>query len=325
MRGRLRWFLVLGAFFALAGNARAQGSEPLTVERGPGAEDCPDAASLAARIASIRGRAGAASSANYAVAFTHTPDTYTAVIHSGANGESQRVLEGHGPGCAALAQASAVTLALLFASEPDSAAPPIPEPPQPPPPPPPPPKVENPLTEPVEPEKRSRLQVDNTLELGASALIGVLRPVSPAFSGELGLHVARIRVGLGVLWNPTQSIALEPGTVHESLLSGTARTCFALLRADSLRFDVCSGLMAGVVSAQADGFTVNERRSRSWLAVPVELSLAELSGPVGWELSASALGALAHRDFQVDGLGVAYRSPRVGAMLSLRAIGLLSW
>ena len=323
MRGRLRWVLVLGALFAFAGSARAQGSEPLSVERGPGAEDCPDAASLAARIASIRGRAGASSSESYAVAFTRTPDTYTAIIHGGPNGESQRVLEGHGPSCAALAQASAVTLALLFDSEPESTpAPPKPEPPKPPAPPPP--KVENPFTEPA-PSAHSGVHVQSTLEVGAAALIGVLRPVSPAFSGELGLDVARVRVGLGVLWNPTQSLVLDPGSVHESLLSGTARTCFALLRADSLRFDLCSGLLAGVVTAQAEGFTVNQRRSRSWLAVPVELSLAEVSGPVGWELSASALGTLQHHDFEVDGLGVAYRSPRVGAMLSLRAIGVLSW
>ena len=323
MRGRLCWFLVLGALFAFAGTARAQGSDALSVERGPGAEDCPDAATLEARIASIRGRAGASSSASYAVAFTHTPDTYTAIIRSGPNGESQRVLEGHGPGCAALAQASAVTLALLFDSEPESTPPPVkPEPPKPPPPPPP--KIADPFTEPIEPV-HSGVHVDSTLEVGAAALVGVLRPISPAFTGELGLHVARVRVGLGVLWNPTQTLLLDPGAVHESLLSGTARTCFALLRADTLRFDLCSGLFAGVVTAQAEGFTVNQLRRRSWLAVPVELSLAELSGPVGWELSASALGTLAHHDFEVDGLGVAYRSPRIGAMLSLRAIGLLSW
>jgi hypothetical protein len=98
-----------------------------------------------------------------------------------------------------------------------------------------------------------------------------------------------------------------------------------MLQNGTLRLDVCSGLLAGVVSAEAIGFTVNQRRSRSWLAVPVELSLTQLSGPVGWELSASALGALAHHDFEVDGLGAPYRSPRVGAMLSLRAIGLLAW
>jgi len=167
--------------------------------------------------------------------------------------------------------------------------------------------------------------IASTVSLGAAALIGVLRSASPAFNGELGLRVARFRVGLGVLWNPTQSLVLDPGTVHESLLSGTARSCFAFSDSDGWSLGLCSGLLVGVMTAEADGFTLNQRRVRSWLAVPVELSLAQSSGSVGWELSGAALGSLVHHDFEVDNIGVAYRSPRVGFMLSLRAVGLLSW
>jgi hypothetical protein len=321
MRGRLRCFFVLSALLTLDGNARAQDAGALSVERGVGAEDCPDVDTLSARIANIRGRAGASNSASYSVSFSHTADTYTAVIRSGPNGESQRVLEGHGLVCAALAQATAVTLALLFDSESESAAPPKPEPP-----PPPPPKTPDPLSEPVpvgEPERGAR--IDGTVSLGAAGLVGVLRSVSPAFIGDLGLHMARFRAGLGALWSPMQSFTLEPGTVHESLLAGTARTCFALTRAHGLSLDLCSGLFVGVMTAQADGFTRNDQRVRPWLAVPLELSLAELSGPVGWELSGAALGSLVHHDFEVDNIGIVYRSPRVGAMLSLRAVGLWSW
>src|SRR5882757_2173176 len=113
MRGRLRCFFGLSALLTLGANARAQGAQALSVEREVGAEDCPDVDTLSARIAGIRGRAGSSSSTSYAVSFSHTADTYTAVIRSGPNGESQRVLEGHGVGCAALAQATAVTLAFL--------------------------------------------------------------------------------------------------------------------------------------------------------------------------------------------------------------------
>ena len=127
------------------------------------------------------------------------------------------------------------------------------------------------------------------------------------------------------LWVPAQSFTLEPGSVRESLLSGTARTCFALTHNHGLSLDLCSGLFVGVTTAQAGGFTSNDRRVRPWLAVPLELSLAALSGPIGWELSGAALGSLVHHDFQVDNIGVAYHSPRVGAMLTLRAVGLWSW
>ena len=191
MRGRLRCFFVLSALLTLDVSVRAQGAAALSVERGVGAEDCPDADTLSARIANIRGRASASSSASYSVSFSHTADTYTAVIRSGPNSESQRVLEGHGVVCAALAQATAVTLALLFDSEPESAAPPKPEPP----PPPPPPKTPDSLSEPVPVEKPKRgVRIDSTVSLGAAGLVGVLRPVSPALIGDLGLQVARFRV-----------------------------------------------------------------------------------------------------------------------------------
>ena len=320
MRGRLGCFLLAGVIGTLHGSARAQTPEALRVERAAGAEDCPDAANLSERIATIRGRPDAPSSSNYEVGFSHTADTFSATIRSGPNGESQRVLEGRGLTCAALAQATAVTLALLFDSEGESAPPAKPEPE------PPPPEIVTPPAEPSPPERpRSHAQIDSTLSLGAAGLALVLRPLSPAFTGELGLRVDGFRVGLGLLWNPNQTIALDPGQVTESLLSGTARTCVALTRARGLQFDVCSGVFVGAVTAQAQGFSVNQRRVRSWLAVPLELSLAELSGPVGWEVSASALGALVHQDFEVDGLGTAYHAPRVGGMLTFRAVGLWSW
>ena len=322
MRGTLGCLLAVGVVATLHSNARAQGSDALRVERAAGAEDCPDALSLSQRVAAIRGRPEVATSTSYEVGFTHTADTFSATIRSGPNGESQRILEGRGLTCAALAQATAVTLALLFDSEVDSSPATEPEPP----PVAPPPKLDNPLAPPIEIEQPSaRPRVDNTFSLGAGGLGFALRPLSPAFTGELGLRIDGFRVGLGVLWNPPQAVALGPGRVNEFLLSGTARTCVALSRAESLQLDVCSGLFAGAVTAHAEGFTRNSRRVRSWLAIPFELSLADFSGHVGWELSAAALGSLVHHDFEVEGLGVAYQSPRFAGMLTLRAFGLVDW
>ena len=326
MRGRLGWFSLVSVSIVVAmlhRSAHAQGANALNalrVERGPGAEECPDAASLGERIVSIRGRTDTPNNSSYELSFTHTADTFSATIRSGPNGESQRVLEGHGPTCAAVAQAAAVTLALLFDSDADSAPAAKPEPP------PPPPQITAPPPKPTIAEApRSRARIANTLSLGAAGVAFVLRPLAPALSAEIGLRVQRLRVGLGVLWIPTQSLALDPGHVSESLISGAARTCVAIAQTPSLEFGVCSGLFVGAVNAQAEGFTNNEHRRRSWLAVPLELTLADLSGSVGWEASATALGSLVHQDFEVDGLGVAYRAPRVGAMLTLRAVGLLTW
>ena len=321
MQRVLGCFLVLGVVATFHGNARAQAVEPLRVEREVGAEECPDASSLGERVTAIRGHADSPSNASYAVSFAHTADSFTATIRSGPHGESQRVLQSHGPNCAALARATAVTLALLFDSVPEEPHPA----PAPAPPPPPPVKIEDPLTRPVLEKPSAGVPVDTTLSLGAGGLAFVLRPISPAFTGELGLQVKRLRVGLGVLWNPTQTFALESGRVRESLVSGTARGCLALAGSRSLHLDVCSGLFVGVASGEAVGFTVNASRSRAWLALPVELSLVDSAGPLGWELSVAALGALVHQDFEVAPLGVAYHAPRVGGMLTFRALGLLTW
>jgi hypothetical protein len=318
---RLVLFSALGAL-AFTGEAWAESVEALSVERGLGAEECPDAVTLSQRIAAIRGRASAASGARYDIGFARTGNSFTATIRSGPNGESQRVLEGLN--CTALAQATAVTLALLFDSEADDAgnevpkAPPVPARP--------PPKRERPLADLVlVPVREHRpTAVEGTLSLGAAGLIGVLRPLSPAVTGELGLQVARWRMGLGVLWNPKQTLVLAPGVVRESLQSGSARGCLALARTGASRFDFCAGLFVGVASAEAEGFTTAQRRTRPWLAIPLELSFSERAGSIGWEVSAAALGSLVHQDFSIDHLGPAYQSPRVAAMLSLRAVGLLS-
>jgi len=301
--------------------AAAETASFLTVERGPSADDCPNAATLSARLANIRGREPVSAQAAYSVAFERDGDEFVAVIRGGPNGENSRSLRAHGSNCRALAQATAVTLALLLDADTPREAEPKPEPK-------PEPKAEpKPLVEPAQalPPRASAVRIDSTLSLGASALFGVLRPIAPAFSAETGVQIGRWRMGLGVLWNPPQELSLGPGTLTESLLSGTARTCFALARSGPLRFDGCSGLFAGTIRAQARGFTRNDRRSRPWLAVPVELSLANLSGNVGWELSAAALGSLAREDFAIDGLGVPYSSPRIAGIVTLRVVGLLDW
>ena len=307
----------------LQGSAHAQAADALRVERAPGAEDCADATNLGERIAGIRGRVDTPKNSHYEVHFSRAADTFSASIRSGPNGEGQRVLSGRDPTCASLAQATAVTLALLFDSDEDSA--PIAESAPPAPAATPRPAIAARAEPPLQAAARPRERRRGTLSLGAGGLAFVLRPLAPAFVAEAGLSFGRFRAGLGGLWVPTQSLTLAPGHVDESLLAGTARACLSLVRSRRLEFDVCSGLFVGAVHAQAVGFTTNEPATRSWLALPLELCLADLSGNVGWELSATALGQLEHHDFQVDGLGTPYQAPRVGAMLTLRAVGLLGW
>ena len=118
---------------------------------------------------------------------------------------------------------------------------------------------------------------------------------------------------------------LEPGTVRASLLSGVARACFAPWLGKAFELSTCSGALIGVVIAEGSGYTSDDRRTKPWIAVPVELSLSYLSRPAGLELGAAALVALRRYDFAVEGLGTAYRSLPVGVIVSLRGYWLWSW
>jgi hypothetical protein len=331
---------------ALVPRAAAQAGPALSVTRGPGAEECPDTTVLSSRIEQLGSRPGAAPVA-YEVSFTRDHDGFTAAIRTSADGGAARILRDRGATCAALAQAAAVTLALLLdpSARSDTAlarvtprAPSVPPSP-----------VTAAAEEPVlaaqaaasapegtpvdagwaqvapaspiahEPADAPTLA---TLSLGVAGVVGVVRPVAPALAGELGVALGRVRLGAGVLWIAPQSLELGPGQVAQSLLSGVARPCLALLRGAGLRFDACSGIHAGVLRANADAYTRNDEASELWLALPFELALAGLNAPLGWELGASVLVPLRRHDFVIDNLGVVYESTAVAMMIALRGFGL---
>ncbi|HEX6277789.1 MAG TPA: hypothetical protein VFZ53_32325 [Polyangiaceae bacterium] len=300
---------ILGVLCALAGTLRAEGAAVFRVTRGPGAEGCPDEAALLASIEAIRGEAGDA--ARYRVTFSRDARGLSAAIRS-TDGTSSRVLEDRGPGCAALAQATAVTLALLL----DANA----GPPKPPPAPP-------TTTQPADrtPPAASASEPSRsyaTLALGGGALFGVLAPAAPALLGDAGIELSRFRTSVGALAVFPRSTELGPGEVRQSLASGFARLCLSPLRGASVRFDVCSGLYAGVLVGEGHGYTHDERAATPWLALPAELALRSVTPGFGWELGAAALIPIRRHEFAVDGVGVAYDPPAVGALVSLRAVGL---
>ncbi|WP_148313287.1 hypothetical protein [Sorangium cellulosum] len=336
------------AMLAAAGTARARAEPFLSVTRGAGAEGCPDAARLIARVEQLRGRPETGAIGAYAVSFTRGDDGFRASIRSGSGA---RELRDRGGSCAALEQATAVTLALLLdsdAREPPSQAPEAdaggetasgapamaagapataagaPAPSQ--------------ASAAVPPARREPPGAGGgareheapspeggatrlTLAAGAAGLFGVVRPFAPALSAEAGIGGARWRATIGALWLVPQTLRHGPGELRETLLGGAARVCFAAAGSEALRFDVCSGIHAGRLQVAASGYTRNDVAEEAWLAVPLELSLSRLSGPLGFDVGAAALLPLRRNDFSVDGVGVAYSSPPVGALVSLRGVG----
>ena len=305
----------------------------LVVRRDSGAEVCADADVLLARIEQLRGRPDGGASAGYRVVFARAVDGFVATIASGSDPARTRELRDHGATCAALEHATAISLALLLDSDARERtrrdaerSPPDPFP-------------ATPAAEPARPAgtqfaedtesadvddpMRARTALRAQLSLGVGGAVGVLRPVAPAFVAELGLGVGRWRGALSGLFVPAQTHVLAPGSVDESLWAGAARACVAPWQGSSLRLDACSGLYAGALHAEAEGFTRNDGATRLWLALPIELALSSTWLPAGWELAAALLWPLKRDDFAIDDLGVAYASPKVAGMVTVR--GYLAW
>ncbi|XYH99106.1 hypothetical protein ACMHYB_04875 [Sorangium sp. So ce1128] len=313
--------------------------------RGAGAEACPDAARLIERVERLRGRPETGASGAYLVEFTRDADGFRASIRSGSGA---RELRDRGRSCAGLEQATAVTLVLLLdsdAREPSLQAPdaepvagpsPAPEPPAP--------ALEAPAPSPEAPAETAlarpepagagggapegevprseRALTRLTLAAGATGLFGVVRPFAPALSAELGIGGAQFRAAIGALWLVPQTLKHGPGELRETMLGGVVRACFAVAGSAALRLDVCSGIHAGQLTVAASGYTRNDVAEKAWLAVPLELSLASLAGPLGLDVGAAGLLPLRRSDFSVDGVGVAYRSLPVGVLVSLRGVGI---
>lgn len=290
----------------------------LRVTREEGAESCPDTETLRAHVERLRGHQTTSEPSSYHVHFSRRGDVFRADIRVGAS-TGARVLRDRRATCASLEQATALTLALLFdsdlsalpsektESEPEPAEPRAVEPPKP---------VEQPRPAPVQPNAAHL-----ALSLGGGALFGVVQPVAPTALGELGIGVSRFRTGIGVLWMPQQARDFGPGQLRQTLLSGVARTCMTAARSSAVRFDLCSGIYAGLLKVRAYDYTRNGSADKAWLAVPVGVSLTTTSAPVGVEVGASALFPLRRNDFSIDNLGVAFESWHVGMLLSMRAVG----
>jgi hypothetical protein len=291
-----------------------QSAPVLTVDRSAGAEGCPDVDALTTRVEHIRGKQADQVKVGYRVTFAHDENGFSATIRSSPDASGERTLEDRGATCAALAQATAVTLALLLDSDTSSSEPP----PKPPPPPAPVPPTAPALAPPPATDRSSpRL----TLTVGGGALIGVVKDVSATLVGQAGISVARWHMGLGVFGTIPQDLALGPGTVHESLIGGVASICYAPVESAPWSLDVCSGGYLGRLNAEGRGYSTNTEQGRSWVAIPLEAGVTYGTGAFGAQLAGAAIFPIERQNFKIDNLGVAYESKAVAAMLSLRVIG----
>src|SRR5262249_2359601 len=158
------------------------------------------------RVRALLGAGVHVEAAPYRVVFGRGAESFTATIRSD-DGAVVRRLSARETGCASLAHATSLALAVLFdaelAASIDEAAretrpPPPPKPVQPPPP---------VAARRVEAPRKS-VHVGPAFSAGAGALAFVIRPVVPVLVADAGVTAGAFRVSAGLLWAPPQTLSL---------------------------------------------------------------------------------------------------------------------
>jgi hypothetical protein len=324
--GRVCPVLAAVGLALVSGGASAEPGAALDVERTPEAESCPDGVEFNRLVEGVRGHTGE-QKPPYRVRFEHANHAYQAHI-VGTRDHSERHLSDEGATCAALARATAVTLALLVDAAPsDAAAKPLAEEstrakaPRMAPPPAVPPSgaVQAPL------ESSALRARAFTIQAGGALLAGSVRALAFGPTAGVGLRLPSFYVGLNAVWLVPQPTGLGEGHVTTSYVGAAFDACVAARHAAFVRLDVCSGFSAGFVRGEARGYTTNDARSRPWLALPFALALRSESAALGWEVGLAALVPIRRQDFAVDGVGVAYRALPIAGFLWLRGVGSVRW
>ena len=345
MRGRrttITWALASCSALALLAPrpAHAEAALPdLLVHRTEDTADCPDSVALAARVdrhmkrPAVRPRADLGTPGkdrpSLDVQIYRSEAGYTAIVQTG---EKTRQITDNGATCRGLADAMAITLAILL----DTEVPlPPPEPPAPPEPPPnvpftprlpPMPLVDaKPTTAPL-PEAAADVATftlpPRTFRIvagaGATAATGLLTRLALGGTGHVGLGIGRVfSVEAGFLVLPTQTVPYAgkvkgasptaTPTVDLQLTSALFRLCAtARLVSEETRAGLCAEALIGTIHGEGRGFIVNQSATDPWIAANLG---AILEQTLFWRLSlvtrASVYVPILRRSFTVDNVDAA--------------------
>jgi hypothetical protein len=266
----------------------------IAVSRTPEAQDCPDSPRFAAQIERILGRplaaAGTAPAIVAKVEFSRSAGLYEASVRLTGAREGERVLRDEGATCEGLADAVAVTTALLFDPA-ERAAPPSPE--------------VRPLPPPF------GLWVSGRGG-GAIGLVGAATWVA---GGAVEASIGPLTtIDLGARWSGAHAAELGDGAVRVRLWY-VGLGAFRSLTGGDLRLGPCAELMAGAVSGQGEGYPATSSASLAWFAAGAGVR-ADLGLAGGFRLGARALGVVPTRkqSFSIGYVGTAHESSAVGAI-----------
>jgi hypothetical protein len=281
-------------------------STVVAVSRAPSAEDCPDAERVAAQVERILGRPLAApGTAPVAlivkVEFGRLGGTYEANVRLSGAREGERVLRDEGPTCEGLADAVAVTTALLVDPA-QLAAPP-------------------PATRTA--DRRSWLELWISGRAGGAAgLVGGPTWIAGgAFEASLGPLTS---IELGAAATGAHAAELGAGTVQVRLWY-VGLGAFRSVTSGDLRLGPCAELMGGALEGRGEGYPSSSSASLAWFAAGAGVRAdVELGG--GLRLGARALALVPARkqSFSIRYVGTAHESSAVAAVAEV-ALGVKFW
>jgi hypothetical protein len=305
--------------------AHAEETKPLAsleVSRTPEASDCPDAAGLVERVHQIAEKpvmavAPAAARLSFSVALSKEKAGYAAVLRAKGSRSGVRNIADIGDDCTGLADALAVTLAIILDDE-ASTPPPEPAPLQSFPVATPPSPSRPPIPPPPAPSLVPRFFRPF---VGVAATQGIFDGGALGGVAGLDIQIDQLVTGIGVLWLPPQRFSRGPGSASVDLLALGFHACFQPeTRADRTHLALCAHFTEGLLHGEASGFSLNKSASRPWTAPGLGAIVGgEVLSPIEWFARAQVFVPLKRQSFVIDNVGTLHETPYFGG---LAAIGL---
>ncbi len=273
------------------------------------AQDCPDTGGMVSRVngvtgqASVRAAGGVPAKLTLRVTLSASGAGYTAEIVAQGSRSGRRRIADIGADCGGLAEALAVTLAIIVDDE--KARP-----------------ADGPATA-VLPLKRTAptalpKPVPSThLHVGLAGSVGLLEPAAAGFAAGGMLDFGPALVGVNGFYLPRRSSSLGGGEVEVSLLAAGVSGCWKALAEPAL-VAICGQLHVGQLAGEAFGFSRNDSESRPWIAPGLGASgFLPLGDAIELFTALQLFLPLREEKFSIDNVGVAHTTPPFGSLLTI--------
>jgi len=292
--------------------AIAPDSEPpftVAVERDDLASSCPDLHWFTARIASHAGKAGHAG--HFEITLARRGDAWQAKIQrwepSRNMPAAERVLQDRSPACGPLAEAVALTIAILAddyakVAEPQPAQTPAPDSGDKP----------APRSLPVTTTTQSKKSGPKVwIGAGGGAALTWIAPIVPVLGFSVALDTVNLRQGLRLMLTPQQNFELDPGRVVVQAWLATVFSCLQLTQRP-IGAALCATADVSVLRAGAKGFADATSSTRIYEGFGLEAQPSwYLSDNVRLSAALAALLPVTRESFSVTGRGPAYVPPNM--------------